>query len=59
MTYLIKTEFRVKGLNSNKDARAMGNSIAEHVLDTFNDDLSIDPLVFVEFVRAPKKGTRK
>lgn len=46
-TYEINVTFTVRELSSKQDAIDFGGSLADHVLDTFNDDGSIDSLVDV------------
>ena len=41
MRYDITLTFNVGKLKTEQDAIAFANSLAEHVLDTFNDDNSI------------------
>lgn len=46
MTYTMTLTFTVHGLTSLNDARDMQANMAEHVLDTFNDDdATIEPFV--------------
>jgi hypothetical protein len=53
MVYEITCTFRVAKLKDDAEAKEFGASLCEHVLDTFNDDGSISPLVTV---KAKPKG---
>ena len=53
MTYFVTLTFEVKGLKNKQEASEFGNSLAEHVTDTFNDNGSIDPGVWVKAERKP------
>lgn len=56
--YHLSLTFTVTGLKSKQDAEDCAINLAEHVLDTFNDNGSIDPIVqyHVEPKQQPKGG---
>lgn len=47
MRYTITLEFTVRGVGNHDDALEVGASMADHMLDTFNDNQSLHHLVGV------------
>jgi len=53
MVYEISCTFTVRKLGCEIEAKEFGTALCEHIVDTFNDDGSIDSLVAVS---VKKKG---
>lgn len=51
MTYNLTLTFTVKDLDNSDEAYDFATSLAEHVLDTFNDNDTINPLVQIEAIQ--------
>lgn len=52
MKFDITVRFTVDDLDTKRDAREFGQSLAEHVLHTFNDNETISPYVDIIVVKS-------
>jgi nitric oxide synthase oxygenase domain/subunit len=55
MTYDITVTFSVSDIRDREEAHEFGIALAEHVLDTFNDDQTIDPGIALHVKKVREK----